>query len=370
MLGKLLTPLSYLLGSAYLGWPCILSSFLLAPPPPSALSSSPEATCIGHSHHMQLDQGSGHERVASSPLSFWMALFYSCLPRLTYSFTQQIFVEHRLCVRWGVRPWAHSVSAITILTCMVGFSCGQCFSVARPALSIRCGQQCSWCRAGPQNVLQRIFPRRCHQVVLGLKLFNHNCFGYFRCLTSYSERTPPPQSGNSGEPRASEGAEEGGTSEDAGSFREDTQGCFLGDQRTTGDDTTLLKRTAPWEMALRWPNPGREKRWICWTIYSFLILAVSFFTELLFECGMISGSVFRVFQLNTRQIWKCTCICWRAFQPGATWPLPPGAFGQRLEMFCGERMGCVLASRPRMLLNILQCTGYPHDTEWSGPKYQ
>ena len=93
-----------------------------------------------------------------------------------------------------MRPGAHSGSAVTILTCMVGFSCGQCFSVARPAFSIRCGQRCSWCRAGPQNVLQRVFPRRCHQVVLGLKLFNHHCFGYFRCLTSYSERTPPPQS--------------------------------------------------------------------------------------------------------------------------------------------------------------------------------
>ena len=65
-----LLSLEYLLGSAYLGWPCILSSFLLAPSPPSALSSSPEATCIGHSRHTQLDQGSGHERVASSPLSF------------------------------------------------------------------------------------------------------------------------------------------------------------------------------------------------------------------------------------------------------------------------------------------------------------
>lgn len=60
------------------------------------------------------------------------------------------------------------------------------------------------------------------------------------------------------------------------------------------------------------------------------------FTELQFECGVISNSVFTVFWRKTRQTWKCICICWNGLYPGATLPLPLRAFGKVWRCFGGR----------------------------------
>ena len=213
---------------------------------------------------------------------------------------------------------------------------------------------------------KKILPQRFHVVVWGLTSFCHNWLDYF----GFSVSVPRgPLFLNAGEP---------------GPLREQRRGCQWGAVNRREENTRLLSRGLGDKGVWSHPSEGQSplgdglkvtESWEGETLNLLddilFVHSSNFFTDLLFDYGSIPSSLFTVFQLNTRKIWKCTHIYSSGFQSAVTLPLP-----QQLAM-SGDVSGAEGLSHWHLVGRGQEhcSTSYkawdgPSNKKRSGPKYQ